>query len=506
MFILLAAVYVASIDIRATRGASITGDEPFYLLTTQSLLQDGDLDLTQQYARRSYESFFDHADGLWRQSVSRKNGVLLSPHNPGLSFLVLPGFAAAGLVGAQVQLLTLAALTFALTYILVARITGAPGGSWLATAVVGLSASAFIYSTEVYPEMPAALMLVVSVWLVHEQTLSGYWRALLLAAALTAMVWLGVKYAPLALLVAFWSWRRMDARGRWALLGAGSASAVLFGWSHWHTFGALTPYSVGAVYAGDSTFSVLGQHLEFADRAYRLLGLFIDRSFGIGRWAPVLLLAVPALVLLWKQGGSARWILALIATQLLIAAFVAITMMGWWFPGRTLVAVLPLLALPLTLLLLRFPWWGKLAWGLLAAGTLALTLDLALAGHAGEVTIAVNPFEMKSWLFQATAPFFPDYTYWNAETWRLTGGWLAAAVASAIALTLTHQARGILPAAPASATTRRGTLWTRGGNLGQEYGSWSLLLGWTGETGKRRRTSGVHAWPSRTTALGRLEL
>ena len=43
LFLLLVACYSLSIGLRATRGASITGDEPFYLLTTQSLLQDGKL-------------------------------------------------------------------------------------------------------------------------------------------------------------------------------------------------------------------------------------------------------------------------------------------------------------------------------------------------------------------------------------------------------------------------------------------------------------------------------
>ena len=100
MFVILASVYIASIDIRATRGASITGDEPFYLLTTQSLIQDRDLDLTQQYQLHSYQSFFDHPEGLWKQSTARDNGKLLSPHNPGLSVLVIPGFRAGGLIGA----------------------------------------------------------------------------------------------------------------------------------------------------------------------------------------------------------------------------------------------------------------------------------------------------------------------------------------------------------------------------------------------------------------------
>ena len=48
LFLLLSVAYAFSVDIRATRGASITGDEPFYLLTTQSLLADGDFDLRNQ--------------------------------------------------------------------------------------------------------------------------------------------------------------------------------------------------------------------------------------------------------------------------------------------------------------------------------------------------------------------------------------------------------------------------------------------------------------------------
>ena len=83
LFLLLAVAYSFSVEIRATRGASITGDEPFYLLTTQSLLFDGDFDLRNQYEARSYESFFDHPDGLWQQSVPLPDGRLLSPHNPG---------------------------------------------------------------------------------------------------------------------------------------------------------------------------------------------------------------------------------------------------------------------------------------------------------------------------------------------------------------------------------------------------------------------------------------
>ena len=90
---MFAVAYVFSIDIRASRGASITGDEPFYLLTTKSILADGDLYLQNQYDAKSYRSFFDHPDDLWHQPTPTPtpDARLLSPHNPGVSVLVIPG-------------------------------------------------------------------------------------------------------------------------------------------------------------------------------------------------------------------------------------------------------------------------------------------------------------------------------------------------------------------------------------------------------------------------------
>ena len=133
LFLLLSTAYIFSIDIRASRGASISGDEPFYLLTTQSLLQDGDLDLTNQYEARSYRSFFDHPDGLWKQSVPIGDGKLLSPHSPGLSVLLAPGFVLGGLTGAQTQLLLTASGAMVLAFLLAERLTGRRAICWAMT-------------------------------------------------------------------------------------------------------------------------------------------------------------------------------------------------------------------------------------------------------------------------------------------------------------------------------------------------------------------------------------
>ena len=398
-------------------------------LTTQSLLTDGDFDLRNQYATKSYKSFFDHPNDLWYQSVPRQNdGRLLSPHNPGLSILLIPGFALGGLAGAQTQLLLLAAAAMSLSFLLATRLSGQPLLSWIVALGVGLTATAFIYSTEIYPEFPAALALVISLLLVTRQRESGVADGLLLAAALTAMCWLGVKYVPLALLVSAYFLLKTDRAGRIAPVSAGSVSASLFVWFHLHLFGSLTPYSLNVVYAGWSTTDIVGGHAGFGERFYRLWVLFIDQRFGIGRWAPLLLTAVPGMALLAVSDLRHRLALALIIVQIAIATFVAITMMGWWFPGRTMLAVLPLFALPIVLVIVRAPLWGRIIVALLGAMTLATTIGLAIAGRAEEVTIAVDPFEMRFPPFQGLAGLFPNFTLWTTETWWLSIFWLTIAV------------------------------------------------------------------------------
>ncbi|TAK76226.1 MAG: hypothetical protein EPO16_07515 [Dehalococcoidia bacterium] len=463
LFALLLVLYSFSIGLRATRGASITGDEPFYLLTTQSILQDGDLDLRQQYERQSYRSFFDHPDGLWKQSVPRADGRLVSPHEPLLSVFLVPGFGLGGLLGAQVQLTVVAAATFALTFVLVAGETRALPASWLATAAVAVSATAFVYATEVYPEMPAALC-VVAVLLVLRRRELRQRDALFVAGLLTLLAWLGMKYVPLGAVAGLWALWRCGRQARLTFLAACALSAAVYVYLHLVIFGSLTAYSANTVYEGAPAFDVLRSHIEFPRRSYRLWGLFIDERFGIGRWAPVFLLVPPALPLLLRSGRLGALAGVLIGVQLLVATFVAVTMMGYWFPGRMLVVVMPLFALVLAQALTRLPRLVHVLAVVLGVYSATVTAALVRAARDGEVTIAVDPFDMHARLFTAMASLFPNYVQWTVETNLLTAGWLlAGAVLLAMTLRLVWRegrhvssARG--PVAPGGFAPRRPTV------------------------------------------------
>lgn len=433
LFAVLASAYGFSIGLRATFAASITGDEPFYLLTTQSLLQDGNLDLRRQYATESYRSFFDHPNRLWKQSIPQADGSILSPHEPGLSLLVIPGLIAAGLTGVQVELLLLAAATFALAFLLTGLETGAWTLSWLVTATVALTAPAFVYATEVYPEMPAALCVVLAILLFRSRH-HGAVTAAALVAVLTALAWLGLKFVPIGCVLAVAFLLTNKGRARLVFLTLGALAGAAYLWFHLAVFGALTPYNSNTVYEGASTWSVLGSHVAFQERVYRLWGLFIDRRFGIARWAPVLLAVLPGLVLLPALRRTGLVVFSVIVAALLMASLVSVTMMGWWFPGRMLIVVYPLFPLVLTLTLLRLPQVLRVPAALAALYSLLVTVLLVRSAGAGEVAIAVNPFDMSAWPFRVAGSLFPQYTAWGADTVLLTFLWLGLGTAALLIL------------------------------------------------------------------------
>ena len=414
-----AAVLVAGqlgVGMRASGTASITGDEPFYLLTVQSLASDGDLDLSDEYRGREERAFWDGTVPLWSQMEPTPDGRLLAPHDPGLAVLVRPAYEVGGLRGVQRFLAVVWAAAMACGALL-ARRAGAPWWAALAGAVVvGAGTPGVVYASQVYPEGAAALGLAVALLVATGSRA----RPLAMAATLAALAWLGVKYVPVGALVgAAWAWRfRSDRRALATAAAVAAGAGTHFVWWHLRTFGGLTPYATNVVWAGEGTAGILGRHLQLTGRAYRLYGLFLDARFGLVRWLPASVLA------LW--GLRRRTLLAagVMGVCVLMGTFVSITMMGWWFPGRMLVAGLPALAVLVALGAARLP----RAAVVLAAWSAAIAAALVWAARTGEVHLAVDPWEIGFPLPPAWA--FPDF---RAFTWRqvlLSATWAAALLAA----------------------------------------------------------------------------
>jgi hypothetical protein len=96
---------------------STQGDEPHYLLVTESILRDGDVYLTNNYEAKQYLPYFQQTITMWH--VARgKNGRFVSTHPMFLSLLVLPGFWAFGYPGAAVTMILLRCFAAMFTFLI----------------------------------------------------------------------------------------------------------------------------------------------------------------------------------------------------------------------------------------------------------------------------------------------------------------------------------------------------------------------------------------------------
>ena len=426
------AAAMAGIDVRATYGARVSGDEPQYLITAMSLGDDLDLDVSDEIAAEKWRAF--HEIPLDPQTRPLADGREVSPHDPLLPALLAAPVALGGWAAAKMTLAFLAGVLAALlVWIAVRRFEVQPFAAALTASIFGASAPLAVYGSQVYPELPAALAVAVAVALLTGPLA----RSAVVGQALcvVALPWLSVKYSPVAAVIAVWLvvrlWRA-ERRGEAGLVVAGLGLAgVAFAVAHWQWYGGWTAYATGDHFLSGE-FGVVGSEPDVLGRSRRLIGLLVDRNFGIAAWQPAWLLVVPAAAAMFRaRPRHWGWLAALAATGWLGATFVALTMHGWWWPGRQIVVVLPVLVLMVA-------WWANSARRHLVAVTALGALGLAtyawliVEGSLGQITWIVDFFETSNPIYRTWRMVLPEYMNMSAMTWALHGLWIAGAVVLSI--------------------------------------------------------------------------
>ena len=413
---------------RATYGAQTSGDEPHYLLTAISLAEDGSLDLRDEFLAERYRPF--HEIRLSPQGATLEDERIVSPHDPLLPALLALPWELGGWQGAKLLLVTMNAALGALLVWTAVRRFGSRVA--VAAAVCGLfvaSAPLAVYGTQVYPELPAALAVLAGVAAATGRTSRG--SVLAVVVMVVALPWLAVKYVPVAAAVAGYAlvrwWRGGERRLVVGAVVALGAAAVAFLWTHIAWYGGVTPYATSDFFAErGGQFSVAGSSPDVLGRSRRLIGLLVDDQFGLASWQPAYLLTVPAFAALLRHRPQ-RWLAVVLpfGAGWLTATFVALTMQGWWFPGRQVVVVLPLAVLAVTWLAGRGRVW---LWSTVGAGILGVLTWawLAFEGLEQRLTLIVDFASTSNPIHQAWQVVLPNYLEITALTWILQGLWLVA--------------------------------------------------------------------------------
>ena len=319
------------------------GDEPHYLVATESLLRDGDLEIANNYAQRDYAAYFPLP--LSPQYLVRgKNGAIYPVHAPGLSALVMPAFAAAGYPGVVAFLLLALALTSALVWRIAWLATGDAGAAWIGWAMVASSCTWAFQTFLVYPDALGAAALACGLWLILRLDRGEPPPAaaiLAVGCAVTLLPWLHTRFVIVALGLGVMCLLRLWPLGarRAALFATVPALGALawFGF-FWVIYGTPNPVAQWGG-GGDSQLAWIPSGLG---------GALFDQQFGLLPYAPVLLFGFAGLV----YGTSVGWRRS---TRVQIVAFVVLPYLAaatsyamWWggssIPARLLTVLLPVLA------------------------------------------------------------------------------------------------------------------------------------------------------------------
>jgi hypothetical protein len=456
LWLLLFGVYAATIGLPTEPGSDYAGDEPHFLLTTKSIVEDHNADLLDEYRTRDYREIYPR-DLRARGRVTAQ-GQVNEPHGLGFPLLIAPAYAIGGPKAVEVFLAAIAALAIVLAYALALRVVPDP---WAIGAALlgGLSPPVLGWATAVYPALPAGAALAGAVLLALKLTER---RSRLLVFGCFFLIgmlpWLATPFILAAAVVAaltarlLWSQRRrMLAIGGLEVVGF---SLAFYAGLNEGFFGGLTPY---AAQLPDDSPTGADTAADYLDRAYRFVALWIDRDYGLLRWAPVFALAFAGLWWLWHSRRervaqavpgvrevelTAGLCAAALGAQVVVAAFLAPTMFGFWFPPRHMLAALPL-AVPLV------------AWGLrhlprvglvLAALTVAASAWLYADVRWGDGSLAADRPDAPFGPLTDVLPLFSPDGGWPF--------WLAAGVGIAVAALVLREARAARHSRQTAGTTR----------------------------------------------------
>jgi len=325
------------------------GDEPHYLIITQSLLKDHDLRIENNHKNGDYRAYY--AGELPKPDFRRRgrDGEIYSIHAPGLPAIIAPAFAVAGYHGVVVFLILIASLGSAVSWWLTRRVTQRDDAAWFGWAAVTLSVSVIFHSFTVYPDGIGGVITLTGVWALlraEEESQSGSERSgpwWLHGAALAALPWIHTRFALIAgslgaLVILRLSTTRNAAGKAVAFLTIPAISAICWVGFFMAIYGTPDPSVPYANEEGSASFIPGG-----------LVGLFFDQRFGLLAYAPVLVVAFAGLVVMvidsrWRRLGCELLFV-------LVPYLIAVTHFAMWWGGRSaparfFVPMLPLLAIP----------------------------------------------------------------------------------------------------------------------------------------------------------------
>jgi hypothetical protein len=189
------------------KGLAFSGDEPYYLMTTDSLYEDGDINVADEYADRDYYNFYprEQFPDLRIRPYARfgKKGThyIYPISQPGVSALILPQYWLSRFFDGRTRVFILksslalwGALLGLQLYLLALELWKNRYAAALVWFFYAFTAPILFFSIHIYPEVPIALFTVYVFRKARSDHTPSVFQLLFSGFLLALFFWFGLKY------------------------------------------------------------------------------------------------------------------------------------------------------------------------------------------------------------------------------------------------------------------------------------------------------------------------
>jgi hypothetical protein len=287
---------------------------------------------------------------------------------------MVPGVALGGRFWAAREMNFLAALLALAIYVLALRLAPSVSAATLTWALFAFTSPLVVYSSQIYPEVPAALLSILAVLSFEKYRGEGRRIYLWLTGGiLAALPWLNIRYWFVVVAIALFALFSVLTSAQRRAMDVVSLILPLVLGTVIYAIVDLKLYGLPVPNAGYFMFTSGQPELRpLSDPVLAFLGLFFDRARGLIPNSPVYLIVFAGLAVSLRRRKGPRWLLLTAA----LAGIVPATNHFWgggWAPPSRYMLVSGALTIPLAApaLLNR---WVRLAalpltvWSLFVAG------------------------------------------------------------------------------------------------------------------------------------------
>lgn len=305
--VLLLSFLLTTYSVFSMRNLEFSGDEPHYLLLTKSILQDGDLNVKNQFLEKQWKEFYIKENVKLLPHAHAVKGGWYSIHLPGLSYALIPIYLATRPFPVEIKkiLIRLGFSLYGLLFLLVLfhflRREFGKDVALKSLSIVALTVPAFPFFFHLFPEIPAALLTISSLYIVLYK--KNWW--LPVAGILSGLlIWFGVKYFIYTLVIALAGIIIRKKESIFLIFSQFLPVAPFFAYLKAH-YGS---FSMLSVYYGILTpekkvelIKLIIYKIPLDLRIGSFFDYFLDQRDGLLPYAPVAIFALVALMRYWRK-------------------------------------------------------------------------------------------------------------------------------------------------------------------------------------------------------------